>query len=125
MHENCVKSTILYFDPGIKRTQSVVEHDIIWRLKGKKCKRKKKGKKRIKEEGKRKKEKCKKRERKHWNILFVSVFCSWAGTKSIDKRSAASCYPMTNSVIVLCIHQGDYSMEIHSSNLSYPSGGRQ
>jgi hypothetical protein len=47
-----------------------------------------------------KKEKSEKRERKNWNVLFVSVFCSWAGTKFIDKRSAASCHPMANSVIV-------------------------
>jgi hypothetical protein len=75
-------------------------------------------KKRRKEEGKReKKERSEKRERKNWNVLFVSVFCSWAGAKFIDKRSAASCHPMTNSVIVLYIHQDDCSMEIHSSNL--------
>jgi len=68
----------------------------------------KKGKKRRKEGGKEKKrKKSKKRERTNWNVLFVSVFGSWAGTKFIDKRSAASCHPMTNSVIVLYIHQED------------------
>jgi len=75
------------------------------RLKGKKCKRKKKGEKRRKEEGKRKKGKSKKRERKNWNVLFISVFCSWTGTKFIDKHSAASRHPVTSSVILLCINQ--------------------
>jgi len=69
------------------------------RLKGKKCKRKKNGEKR--EEKKREREKKGKSEKKNWNVLFVSVFCVWAGTKFIDKRSAASCHPMTNSVTAL------------------------
>jgi len=93
---------------------------------GKEIQKKEKGKKEKKGKGGgEKKERSEKRERKHWSVLFVSVFCSWAGTKFIDKRSAASCHPMANSVIVFCIHQEDYSMEIHSSNLLYPNGGRQ
>jgi hypothetical protein len=69
------------------------------RLKGNKRKRKKKEKREKKGRGKDKKRKSEKRERKNWNVLLVSVFCSWNGTKFIDKRSAASCHPMTNSVM--------------------------
>jgi hypothetical protein len=72
-------------------------------LKRNECKRKKKGKKEKKGRGKEKEVKKEKRGRKNWNVLFVSVFCTWAGTKFIDKRSAASCHPMTNSVIVLLL----------------------
>ena len=64
-----------------------------------------------------------KRERKNLNVLFVSMFCSWGRTKFVDERPAASCRPMTNSVIILCSRQEDCNVQIRSSSLLYPNGG--